>query len=225
LVLVLISDFPRKYRYFIGAGAVFLVYLFIQYLIAPVMFRGFIRNALSVVGESGAVGPSTSKFVKEIFILISKILGPVSPTLISVIVVGLTAIVILLSARAYLQLQRLQDEDRQKMILFLVCLVYALIHPRLKDYAYMLLIVPSYFIMKNTRFTRAFPFIFVFAIMASPRLMLPGIDILSSVAWQYFPLIIAYTIWGLYLYEIFSSAKNEAAPHPVKQARKLSANK
>ena len=52
-------------------------------------------------------------------------------------------------------------------------------------------------------------FIFIFAILASPHLMLPGIDILSSVLWQYFPLMIAYTIWGLYLYEIFSLAHNK----------------
>jgi hypothetical protein len=84
--------------------------------------------------------------------------------------------------------------------------VYALIHPRFKDYAYMLLIVPSFYIMKNIRFTKAFPFIFIFAILASPHLMLPGIDVLSSVLWQYFPLMIAYTIWGLYLYEIYSRA-------------------
>lgn len=209
LVLLLISDHKKKYTYFVGAGSIFLAYLLIQYLIMPDMFTGFIRNALTVVGESGVVGPSTAKFVKEIFRLISKMFGPVSPTLISMVIIGLAAVVVFLSGRAYLLLKRFPIEDREKMILFLVCLVYALIHPRFKDYAYMLLIVPSYYIMKNTRFTKAFPFIFIFAILASPHLMLPGIDILSSVLWQYFQLMIAYTIWGLYLYEIFSRAHNK----------------
>ena len=210
LVLILLSDHSKKYHIFIGAASVFLVYLLIQYLISPEMFTGFIRNALTVVGERGMVGPSTSKFVKEFFRLISKMFGPVPPIFISVIIFGLAAAVVYLSGRAFMLLKRSSAEDREKMILFLVCLVYALIHPRFKDYAYMLLIVPSYYIIKSTRFTRAFPFIFVFAILASPRLMLPGIDILSSIVWQYFPLVIAYTVWGLYLYEIFSSAKNEA---------------
>jgi hypothetical protein len=211
LVLLLISDHKKKYAYFVSAGSIFLAYLLIQYLIMPDMFTGFIRNALSVVGESGVVGPSTAKFVKEIFRLISKMFGPVSPTLISMVIIGVAAIVVFLSGRACILLKRTltEHEDRQKIILFLVCLVYALIHPRFKDYAYMLLIVPSYYIMKNTRFTKAFPFIFIFAILASPHLMLPGIDILSSVLWQYFPLMIAYTIWGLYLSEIFSQAHNK----------------
>ena len=98
------------------------------------------------------------------------------------------------------------------MILFLICLVYALIHPRLKDYAYMLLIVPCYYIMKTTRVNKAFGFIFVLSILAAPHLLLPGFDILSALAWRYFPLMIAYTIWWLYLYEIFSAAKNETTP-------------
>ena len=210
LVLLLMCDHEKKYAYLVGAGSIFLAYLLIQYLILPDMFTGFIRNALTVVGESGVVGPSTHKFVKEIFRMITQISGPVSPTIITMVVIGLAATVVFLSGRACLLLKRslMDHEDNQKIILFLVCLVYALIHPRFKDYAYMLLIVPSYYIMKNIRYTKAFPFIFIFAILASPHLMLPGIDILSSVLWQYFPLMIAYTIWGLYVYEIFSQARN-----------------
>ena len=213
LVLLLICDHKKKYAYLAGASSIFLAYLLIQYLIMPDMFTGFIRNALIVVGESGVVGPSTDKFVKEIFGMITQMFGPVSPTLIPMVVIGLAVIVVLLSGRACILLKRslTAHADSQKIILLLACLVYALIHPRFKDYAYMLLIVPSYYIMKNTRFTKAFPFIFILAILASPHLMLPGIDILSSVLWQYFPLMIAYTIWGLCLYEIFSRVHNKKA--------------
>jgi hypothetical protein len=116
-----------------------------------------------------------------------------------------------LSGKAYFLLKHNQNDhpDREKMILFLICLVYALIHPRFKDYAYMLLIVPSYFIMKTTRLKNAFPFIFVLSILAAPHLLLPGFDILSALVWRFFPLAIAYIIWGLYLYEIFSASKNQ----------------
>lgn len=208
IVLLLTSDHPKKYHYFGCAGAIFLAYLFFQYLIYPDMFMGFVRNALTVVGESGAVGPSTEKFVKEIVALLSQMLGPVSPVVISALVLGLAALVVFLSAKAYILLKGAQKgpPERDKMILFLVCLVYALIHPRLKDYAYMLLIVPSYYIMKTTRVKKAFPFIFVLSILAAPHLLLPGFDILSAIMWRYFPLMIAYTIWGLYLHEIYSAA-------------------
>ena len=221
VVLVLTSDHSKKFHYFGGAVAIFLVYLFVQYLIYPEMFIGFVRNALTVVGESGAVGPSTEKFVNEIFALLSQLIGPVSPAVISAVVIALAALVVYLSAKAYFLLNPVPSDhpDREKMILFLLCLVYALIHPRLKDYAYMLLIVPSYYIMKTTRVNKAFGFIFVLSILAAPHLLLPGFDILSALAWRYFPLMIAYTIWGLYLYEIFSLAKNEASLSSAKAAR------
>ncbi|MGD8667438.1 MAG: glycosyltransferase family 87 protein [Desulfobacterales bacterium] len=210
IVLLLTSDHPKKYHHFGYAGAIFLAYLTIQYLIYPDMFMGFVRNALTVVGESGAVGPSTEKFVKEIFALLSQLMGPVSPAVVSAVVIALAALVVFLSGKAYFLLKGTlnDDPDREKMILFLVCLVYALIHPRFKDYAYMLLIVPSYYIMKTTRLKNAFAFIFILSILAAPHLMLPGFDFLSTIMWRYFPLMIAYTIWGLYLHQIFS-----AAPH------------
>lgn len=209
LGLLLISENKNKYLYLVGALLIFLAYLLIQYLIVPDMFAAFIQNALTVVGEKGAVGPSTTKFVNDLFRLISKILGPTSPALVSTVVIVLAAVVVSLSARAYVLLKRIETEDSEKIALFLVCLVYALIHPRFKDYAYMLLIVPSYYIMKNTRYTKAFPFIFVLCVLASPHLLLPGIDILSAALWPYFPLMLAYMIWGLYLFEIFSWAHNK----------------
>ena len=210
IILLLATDHPKKVHYFIGAAAVFLAYLLVQYLIYPDMFTGFVRNALTVVGESGAVGPSTEKFVKEVFALIAKLWGPVSPAVTSIVVIGLAVLVVFLSGKAYLLLKRAPTDmpDRDKMILFLVCLVYALIHPRLKDYAYMLLLVPSYYIMKTTRLKNVFPFVFVLSILAAPHLMVPGFDILSAMVWRYFALVIAYTIWGLYLYEIFSTIPN-----------------
>ena len=45
LGLLLLSENSRKLRYFLGAGAVFLLYLLIQYFVAPELFAGFIRNA------------------------------------------------------------------------------------------------------------------------------------------------------------------------------------
>jgi hypothetical protein len=46
-----------------------------------------------------------------------------------------------------------------KKIFGIVGLVYALIHPCFKDYAYMLLIVPAYYMIVNNRFTKAHPFV------------------------------------------------------------------
>ena len=211
LVLLLVCDDKRKYHYFAAAASIFLAYLLVQYLITPDLFAGFLRNAFDVVGEKGAWGPSSSKFVDEFFRMISKVYDPVPRWLPSAVIISLTAAVFFLTGRAYLLLKRIQLEDAEKIALFLICLLYGLIHPRFKDYAYMLLIVPSYYIMKNARYTKAYAFIFALTILASPHVLLPGIDIISSLVWRYFPLMLAYAIWGIYLYEIFSAAKNQDA--------------
>ena len=81
--------------------------------------------------------PSTEKSVKEIFALLSQLIGPVSPAVISAMVLAPAALVVYLSGRAYFLLKgTLSDHpDREKMILFLICPGYALIHPRFKDCA------------------------------------------------------------------------------------------
>ena len=44
LILMLLPEDKNKYKYFFGAGALFLSYLLIQYLIVPDLFTGFIKN-------------------------------------------------------------------------------------------------------------------------------------------------------------------------------------
>ena len=62
-------------------------------------------DRIALVGESGAVGPSTEKFVKEIFALLSQLSGPLPPVIISAVVIALAALVVFLSGRAYFLLK------------------------------------------------------------------------------------------------------------------------
>jgi hypothetical protein len=115
-------------------------------------------------------------------------------------------------------------ENRQMLEVFLVCLVYALIHPRFKDYAYILLIVPAYYIIMSNRFTKANPFVFFLAALVYPPFIIPGTEIIFMFFWKYYPLIVAYVIWGMYLYEIFSFGKTPlpgTAPQRQIQSQKI----
>ena len=98
-------------------------------------------------------------------------------------------------------------ENRQMLDVFLVCLAYALIHPRFKDYAYILLVVPAYYIIMSNRFTKANPFVFFLAILLYPPFIIPGTETIFMFFWKYYPLMVAYAIWAMYLYEILSSGK------------------
>ena len=48
-----------------------------------------------------------------------------------------------------------------------------------------------------------------------PPFIVPGTEIIFMFFWKYYPLMFAYVIWGMYLYEIFSTGKAPSrAPLP-----------
>ena len=99
-----------------------------------------------------------------------------------------------------------------------------LIHPRFKDYAYILLITPAFYIIVNNRVMKANPFVFFLAILVYPPLIVPGTEIIFMFFWKYYPLMVAFVIWGMYLYEIFfhrKSAVPRTAPTEVTPALNL----
>jgi hypothetical protein len=213
LFLLLLSEDKKKYIYLLGSGMVFLIYLLLQYAISPHLFVDFVRNALSVVSERGIIVPSTYTLISDVFKVFAQNTGVHVPQSIPLAIVGiLAAATILLSYRAYILLRRSKLEEKEKVALFLVCFVYALIHPRFKDYAYMLLLVPTYFMITNARYIKAFPFILVLFFLSSPPWTLPGSEMFLSFFWEYYPLMIAYCVWGIYLYEIYNYANEPIEP-------------
>jgi len=212
LILMLLADDKNKYKYFFGAGAVFLAYLLIQYLVVPDLFTGFIKNALIVVGEKGGVVPSTNKLIVGLFEIFSKITGLTPPkVLATTIFMLLAAAVVIISYKACRRLKLKEMTGRAMMEVFMVCLVYALIHPRFKDYGYILLLVPSYYIIKNIHYSKIAPFLFILFIMSN-RMLLPIVSSIYDIAWAYYPLMVAYGVWGIYLYEIFSASETAQGP-------------
>jgi len=204
LILMLLPEDKNKYKYLFGAGAVFLSYLLTQYLIVPELFTGFIKNALEVVGEPGGVVPSTNKLIAGILEIVSKITGITAPSAFqSALFIIVAAVIVFYSYKAIMRLKLAQVPNRAMLEVFLMCLVYALIHPRFKDYGYILLLVPSFYAIKNIHFSKIAPFLFLLFIMSN-RMMLPIVSSIYDVVWGFFPLMVAYCVWGIYLYEIFS---------------------
>jgi len=207
LVLLLLADDKKKYQYFVCSGFAFFTYLFVQYIIVPDMFTSAIRNAFAVVSERGTIVPSTFTLISDVFNWLSKNAGLATPQAIQfAILAAFVTAVIVLTYKAHTRLKSAKVENSRMLEVFLVCLVYALIHPRLKDYAYILLIVPAYFIIMNNRYTKTTPFVFFLAVLVYPPFIIPGTEIVFMFFWKYYPLVVAYVLWGMYLHEIFSWA-------------------
>lgn len=208
LVLLLLSDDKKKYQYFVCSSFAFFAYLFGQYIIVPDMFTSAIQNAFAVVSERGTIVPSTFTLISDVFNWLSKNTGLAATQSIQFgVIVSFEIAIILITYKAYTRLKRAKLENSQMLKVFLICLLYALIHPRFKDYAYILLIPPAYHIIMNNRFTKTNPFVFFFAVLVYPPFIVPGTEIIFTFFWKYYPLAVAYVIWAMYLFEIFSSLK------------------
>lgn len=212
LILLLFSKEPRRYLYFFGSAFFALAYIAIQYMTMPRLFAGFLNNFSSIIfSEGGSIAPSTAALIKDSLSSLKNTVFPVACPVVPLMVkwtffyifVALAGIfVVFITLKAWGRLRRVDTEDSRKMLLFFVCLTYAVIHPRMKDYSYILLIVPTYFIMKRPRYAKIYPLLFVVAIISS--MQLPLIDGIYFVTDQYYSLVIAYGAMGLYLYDIFS---------------------
>lgn len=217
LVPLLFVEHEKKRRYLCFSAIVFLGIMTMTYVRDPHVFKSFVRNAMSSLqDERGLHQPSTLPFVADVM----KALFPRSaPAAIGwcarIVYLAVVAIVAAASWHAAGATRLFKNGDGGKLLIYLSCTVYALIHPRFKDYYYVLLILPTYFIMARARRVKAG--IPLLALVILPSVLsrenpLPGAGRLApmlDVFWEYYPLIIAYCVWGLYLYEIFAPGRGD----------------
>jgi hypothetical protein len=213
LVLLFLREDRKRLVYIGGTLICFGMYLLLQYVAMPSLFVRFLENVFFVLQERGVYSPSTSALIKDVFRWLASETGIVVPPPVPLVAfAAATALIVWVTYRAYLVLRGVRSEDEAKTVVFVTCVMYALVHPRFKDYAYVLLVVPTYFIMARARFARVYPFLFLIVVLFSRNpavAALPGMDGLLSVAWQYGPLLVVFAIWGLYLYEIFAMEREE----------------
>jgi hypothetical protein len=205
LFLLWFSNEKKKWKYFSGSLLTFIALMLISFMISPGLFANFMQNA-GAIYERGVRNPATFSLIMDPFQLLAKETGIIVPVAVPMIIFSIVIIGILFTSwQAYRRLSYTEREDKEKLFLFLACLVYALILPRFKDYSYILLIVPAYFILKELTYRKATPVLFILIILPSPiSASLPGISLISRVIWEYYSLFMAFGIWGLYIYEIFS---------------------
>lgn len=196
LFLLVFSKDKNRYAYLVGSLCFYASLWAGSYLGSVDLYNSFFANVRSLSGEHGLYNPSTLALIKDLFFTIEPVLGSTmasnGPYVAYVVVVGT---VLLISGRALLVLMRKNGGDKETVILFFSCLVYALILPRFKDYAYILLLLPAYYILARSRF-RAGVYVSLFFIILLP---------LYKHMLNYSALIGAYCLWILYLKEIYST--------------------
>jgi Glycosyltransferase family 87 len=168
--------------------------LAVSYLQWPRLFQAFLQNANVIADplERGAKNPCLSAFLLSAAEVVKDTTGwEVPPWAIvllfvihAVLALAITAAVI----RRYLALQR---EDRYLVALSLACLVYPLIVPRFKNYAFIQIIPPAYLILRRLGTGR-----FEVALLAFV-LTVPTFTLLGKLQplMDYYLMFVSYGLW------------------------------
>lgn len=210
LLLLLFTGDKRKYKLLIGSSLAFMLYLLLNYLMFPQLFNEFTQSAINNLNGmgKGITHPALFSFVrdalKELYIYkVRELVGfkmiSVIELLIFISVISVICIITFRSLKTLNDEKNILNTDKGIILVSLFCILFSLIMPRFKDYDYILLILPSYFIISRSGFADPkFLLVFIF-IISSVKVTLPGINVFYGILWDYYPLFLAIIIWILYM--------------------------
>jgi len=198
LVLLVLANVKNKYLYVFGTLFIFFALQAITYVLYPSLSEHFIRN-VGGLSEMGSNNPSLSTFSKHIMIIVSDHVNIHLQSIDLIVYLIFALMIAILTLRFCTIIIGINPTEKGKLIVvFLVCLGYALILPRFKDYAFILLIIPSYFLMKNVK-KLYLPLFILIAFSPVPHIALTGFYFLTRLLNQYYSIIVAFCVWILYL--------------------------
>lgn len=218
LGLLFLSEDKKQALTYLGLSLLgYVVIVGASYLRAPHMFFNFLTAAQGVaLGEIGDLNPSTLAIILDYLNRFGNVIGfPLSPTIAVGIYLAVVILILLISLKALITLKCMDDIEQKKLALLFACVVYALIVPRFKDYMYILLLAPSFFIILNANFLQVKNLLFIIIIF-SPDLTLPLVGgTRIRMLMSYYPLFIAYFVWYLYLRYISLVSSGKHTPLSV----------
>ncbi len=208
IFLLLFAQDRIKYRLLFISLTVFTIILLMQYMYDPRLFSHFIAGFLAGAGvERGMINPSTSALLRDMVDFFLKIKDQNLQNIISTLAYFIFIIpIIFVSLSAYARIKSANIENKERLAIFFSCPLYAVIANYFKDWSYILLILPTYFIIKTTRISPKGLLLFI-ASLSALHVTLPMASVVSHFLWNYYPLFVAYFVWYLYLNELRISSQ------------------
>ncbi len=226
LFLLWFSKDKKQILYSLVTMAIWGILFLISYFSSPVQFQGFLHN-ISIIQEHSLYDPCIFPLLKDVRFLLYAEMRIYVPVMIPIMLYFLITLTILfVSWRTMLRLKTKQNKETDKIAVFFFCVVYALILPHFKPYSYMLLIVPTWFILKRIHSRIMYWVILILSIFFACLLngenkylytVLENILISHTIRYiflifGYFALFCAYAVWGFYLWAIRRQVLEDSDP-------------
>ena len=166
-------------------------------VLSPRLFSGFMQNIHEPAGR-GIVNPSLYQAFVDGQGFLERHAGIHLPGWLAVLVFCLSSFCILVLAGWGIRtLSRQGRANRKLLIVLFSCIVYALLMPRFKDYSYLLLLVPAWYLLFRSGIVRS-PRLAAIAVMIPFHPAVAGLGILTTF-WKFYPLMISILLFVLYL--------------------------
>ena len=218
LLLGLLATKWRKKELFQGAffGAALIGLIAASAVIWPDLFTSFLKNARGLGGEHGENNPSTWALVSDVALWVKIKTGHALPAIIpqaiyAALALGVTAV----SAKIFSQLRSLDEKKADLWRICLVCLWFALVVPRLKNYSYILLIGPSFYVLASAKWVNpVVPLGALLTIFCYQSLQWLGsaLQPFYTVQREYWCLLLVWMVWGLCCYSIWRETSESDCP-------------
>lgn len=196
-LLLLVAPARPQWKWFVACCAGFAAVFALNYVLQPALLHDFFTVA-PALDERGTLAPGTLAFIRDVLDLAR---GPhfsegsradEAGFLIAALAVGG------LSAFAVVRHRRLAAEPNAKAIIYFTCLAYALLTPRMKAYSYILLLIPTLYVLRampRRMLVPAAAAVLALLVVFPNGTTLFPFRVLSQLLYPYLPLAAAFGTW------------------------------
>jgi Glycosyltransferase family 87 len=197
---------PRRgYRYVAAGAAAFAAIFLLTYAASPRLTVEFFQSIPKNYGERGWLNPAALPLVQDVAAVIGRAHGgSLMPAVEAALYLAVAGAIVVPTAVVVRRVAGTGARNRMELIVYLAFLANALVLPRFKNYSYMLVLVPTFYIAtRSTRLHQAFPLLLLACLpVYSWITRAENIDLLAN----YSQWLIALGAWGLYMYELHGGA-------------------
>jgi hypothetical protein len=208
-LLLLVAPARPQWKWFTVCCAGFAAVFSLNFVLQPALLHDFL-NVAPALDERGTLAPGTLAFIRDVFDLFGahfsdRTRADEASFLITALAVGGFSVLAIARHR------RNVPEPNAKAIIYFACLAYVLMIPRMKAYSFILLLIPTLYLLRALPRRTLVPA--VVATLAGMVMFPHGTSLfpfrlLSQLFYAYLPLVAAFSLWLVFR----GALKNEQDP-------------
>ena len=210
-LLFVVEARPRWLEFGISLAS-FLALFSLNFLLQPVLGQSFIARISAGggnLGERGAINPSMLAFIQDVISILSNKIHQL-PWYVDKLVYVVAVLGVLTICLHFFKIHRKKNPETDlRSLIYIACLVFCVIAPRMKDYSYILCLLPTLSILRRQK-NELVPIWAAFVLAPSVSSYVPfpffkNFSGLSSYFYAYLPLLAAGMMLWVYLNEFRTS--------------------